>query len=137
MSKSPIANTIFGSLLFAWLFLAVFPFLWMFIISFRLPVDAFSEPLKLFTTFTFEHYYKTWVEDAFWVKGVNTLLVTVGTVSVSMTVACLAGYALSRYQGSAGFLAINCSTSIPCNATCRSINIIPTCIFRIRDLEPL
>ena len=103
MTKTPVANGIFGTFLFAWLFLAVFPFLWMFIISFRLPVDAFSEPLKLFTTVTFDHYYKTWIIDEFWKKGINTVLVTVGTVSISMTVACLAGYALSRYQGSVGF----------------------------------
>lgn len=101
--NTPITNGIFGTILFAWLFMAIFPFLWMFIISFRLPVDAFSNPLQLMVPFTWEHYYKTWVEDAFWIKGINTLLITAGTVTVSMTVACLAGYALSRYQGSVGF----------------------------------
>ncbi len=30
---------------------------------------------------------------------INTLIVTVGTVSVSLTVGCLAGYALARYSG--------------------------------------
>lgn len=100
--KSVFAN-IFGIFLLVWVFLAVFPFLWMFLISFREPVDAFANPLQLFPSFTLEHYYKTWFVDGFWKNAVNTVIVTIGTVSVSMTIACLAGYALSRYKGSVGF----------------------------------
>jgi multiple sugar transport system permease protein len=32
----------------------------------------------------------------------NTIIVTVGTVSISMTIGCLAGYALARYSGLSG-----------------------------------
>ncbi len=96
-------NKVFALVLFAWLFLAIFPFLWMFLISFREPVDAFFNPLQLFPSFTLEHYYNIWIKDGFWVNSLNTLLVTVGTVSISMTTACFAGYALSRYRGSLGF----------------------------------
>ncbi len=101
--QKSILGRVFSVFLFVWLLLAVFPFLWMFLISFRLPVDAFSNPLQLFPSFTFEHYYKTWVVDGFWKNAINTVIVTIGTVSISMTIACLAGYALSRYKGSIGF----------------------------------
>lgn len=73
------------------------------LISFREPVDAFFNPLQLFPSFTLEHYRILWIEDKFWIKFLNTILVTIGTVSISMTVACFAGYALSRYHGSLGF----------------------------------
>lgn len=86
-----------------WLFVAMFPFLWMFLISFRLPVDAFSVPPKLIAPFTLRNFYGVWVDDGFWRYAVNTTIVTVFTVVVSLAVACPAAYALSRYRGSLGF----------------------------------
>jgi ABC-type glycerol-3-phosphate transport system permease component len=86
-----------------WLFVALFPFLWMFLISFRAPVDAFSVPPKLFSPMTLDNFYGVWVTDGFWRYAINTTIVTVFTVVVSLAVACPAGYALSRYRGSLGF----------------------------------
>lgn len=86
-----------------WLILALFPFLWMFLISFRAPVDAFSVPPKLISPMTLANFYEVWFVDGFWRYAINTAVVTVATVLVSLLVACPAGYALSRYQGSLGF----------------------------------
>lgn len=86
-----------------WLIIAVFPFFWMFLISFRDPIDAFSLPPKLFAPFTLEHFYTVWVVDGFWRQALSTTIVTLGTISVSLTIGCLAGYALSRYKGNLGF----------------------------------
>jgi len=85
-----------------WLVLAVFPFLWMILISFRTPVDAFSVPPKLVAPVTFENFRAIWLEDGFWRFGLNTVLVTFATVFVSLAFGCLAGYALSRYGGKLG-----------------------------------
>ncbi len=98
----PFKTFSFGFMLF-WAFLAAFPFFWMFLISFRAPIDAFSLPPKLFAPFTFDHFYTVWVIDGFWKQALNTTIVTVGTMTVSLTIGCLAGYALSRYRGSLGF----------------------------------
>ena len=43
------------------------------------------------------------MEDAFWQFAINTTIVTGATVAVSLTIGCLAGYALARYEGSLGF----------------------------------
>ncbi|WP_116473006.1 carbohydrate ABC transporter permease [Zobellella maritima] len=86
-----------------WVPLCAFPFLWMFMISIRSPVDAFAFPPKLFADVTFEHFYQVWVVDGFWQNALSSVIVTVGTVVVSLTIGCLAGYALSRYRGSVGF----------------------------------
>ncbi len=86
-----------------WLFVAMFPFLWMFLISFRLPVDAFSVPPKLFAPLTLRNFYGVWVTDEFWRYAINTTVVTFSTVVISLGIACPAGYALSRYRGSLGF----------------------------------
>ena len=72
-------------------------------ISFRRPVDAFATPPKLVAPFTFSNFRHVWVDDAFWVYAINTTVVTAATMAVSLTIGCLAGYALARYRGSLGF----------------------------------
>lgn len=86
-----------------WIVTAIFPFFWMFLISFRDPIDAFSLPPKLFAPFTVDHFYTVWIVDGFWRQALSTTIVTLGTLTVSITIGCLAGYALSRYRGSLGF----------------------------------
>lgn len=86
-----------------WLFIALFPFLWMLLISFRAPVDAFSVPPKLISPMSLHNYYTVWFVDGFWRYAVNTTIVTIFTVLLSLAVACPAGYALSRYGGPLGF----------------------------------
>jgi ABC-type glycerol-3-phosphate transport system permease component len=93
---------IYGGLTF-WLLIASLPIVWTMIISFRQYVDAFASPLKWVAPFTFENYTSLWIDKAFYLNFFNTALVTIGTVSISLTVGCLAAYALARYKGSLGF----------------------------------
>lgn len=86
-----------------WVLAAAFPFFWMTLISFRLPVDAFSVPPKLIAPFTTEHYWQLWVADRFWLKFLNSTIITVGVLVISLTIGCLAAYALARYGGALGF----------------------------------
>jgi ABC-type glycerol-3-phosphate transport system permease component len=93
---------IYGGLIF-WLLIASLPIVWTIVISFRQYVDAFSSPLKWVAPFTAENYTALWIEKAFYLNFFNSALVTIGTVSISLTVGCLAAYALARYRGSLGF----------------------------------
>ncbi len=86
-----------------WLLLATAPIVWTALISLRSYVDAFSTPLKWLAPITFENYTGLWIERAFYLNFINTVVVTVSTVVVSLTVGCLAGYALARYRGALGF----------------------------------
>ncbi len=45
---------------------------------------------------TTAHYEAVWIDNEFWRNFVNSLIVTVGVVTVSLTVGTLAGYALAR-----------------------------------------
>ena len=100
---NPIQRVVFALGLWFWFFVALLPFLWMFVISLRKPVDAFATPPKVFAPVTFENFKHVWIDDAFWLYGINTVIVTVATVILSLTLASLAAYALSRYRGSIGF----------------------------------
>jgi len=52
-----------------------------------------GSPLLGLTT---EHYQAVWVENQFYRNFINSLIVTAGVVTVSLTVGTLAGYALAR-----------------------------------------
>ena len=86
-----------------WLVIASLPIVWTAIISFRQYIDAFSSPVKWVAPFTVENYTALWIDKAFYRNFLNTALVTIGTVTISLAVGCLAGYALSRYRGALGF----------------------------------
>ena len=45
---------------------------------------------------TIEHYYAVWVENGFYQNFVNSLIVTAGVTTISLTVGTLAGYGLAR-----------------------------------------
>ena len=98
----PLSVLMYGGLAL-WLVLASLPIVWTAVISFRQYVDAFSAPIKWVAPFTFENYTRLWIEKEFYRNFLNTALVTFCTVTISLTVGCLAGYALARYRGSLGF----------------------------------
>jgi len=103
MKKSAIGPTLLYTGLVLWLLLATLPIFWTVVISLRTYVDAFSAPLKWLAPVTFENYRGLWVDREFYRNFYNTAVVTLGTVGISLSVGCLAGYALSRYRGSLGF----------------------------------
>ena len=104
MNKRPLPlSVLMYAGLALWLVLAALPIVWTAIISFRQYVDAFSAPIKWTAPFTVENYTRLWIDKQFYLNFFNTALVTVFTVTISLTVGCLAGYALSRYRGSLGF----------------------------------
>jgi ABC-type glycerol-3-phosphate transport system permease component len=86
-----------------WVFFSILPIAWTAIISLRQYVDAFSVPVKWLAPVTFENYTGLWIDKLFYRNFLNTVIVTMGTVSISLAVGCLAGYALSRYRGALGF----------------------------------
>ncbi|MEM9270548.1 MAG: carbohydrate ABC transporter permease [Pseudomonadota bacterium] len=60
-------------------------------------LNAVTGPLgRPILGFSTEHYQAVWVENAFYENFLNSLLVTAGVVTVSLTVGTLAGYGLAR-----------------------------------------
>lgn len=45
---------------------------------------------------TLQHYYAVWVDNAFYENFINSLIVTAGVTTISLTVGTLAGYGLAR-----------------------------------------
>ena len=91
-----------------WLFIAVFPFLWTFWGSFKVEADFFSKvdwKYAIFGVrtlaetgnhFTGSGYEGAWVTHEFWRSVINTSIVVVSVVVISLTLGTLGGYALAR-----------------------------------------
>lgn len=96
------------SFLMLWLILAAFPFLWTLWGSFKVEGDFFSKAdwaNSIFGTLTQSEtgdsytgagYYGAWIQEEFWRAALNTAIVCVFVVTISLTCGTLAAYALSR-----------------------------------------
>lgn len=91
-----------------WIFIAVFPFLWTFWGSFKVEADFFSKVdwkyaifgvrtlVETGNNFTGSGYEGAWVTHEFWRSVINTSIVVVSVVVISLTLGTLGGYALAR-----------------------------------------
>lgn len=106
--RPPLLQVLLTGFLVIWLVIAAFPFLWTFWGSFKVEGDFFSKadwlnaitgPLTTVETggpFTGTGYYGAWVQEDFWRAALNTAIVVVSVVCISLTFGTLGGYALSR-----------------------------------------
>ena len=91
-----------------WIVIAAFPFLWTLWGSFKVEADFFSrtEWTNALTGentirqtgeyFTGRGYYGAWVTSEFWRSALNTFLVVIFVVVISLTLGTLGSYALAR-----------------------------------------
>ncbi|WP_170766292.1 carbohydrate ABC transporter permease [Ruegeria lacuscaerulensis] len=108
-SKSPRLLTWFTtSMIIFWLMIAIGPFVWTVWGSFKVQGDFFSKAdwrnaiYGFYTlsetggSFTGNGYYGAWIQEEFWRNVLNTTIVVVCTVIISLTLGTLGGYALAR-----------------------------------------
>lgn len=108
--RPPLVMTVALGAVLLWLMVAAFPFLWTAWGSFKVQGDFFSRQSwwnailgtnTVRTTgeaFTGAGYYGAWVTTRFWVAVINTAIVTLFVVVISLTFGTLGGYALARSQ---------------------------------------
>ncbi len=97
-----------SALVAVWIVVAAFPFLWTLWGSFKVQGDFFSKAdwmnalwgtrtiVETGGPFTGAGYEGAWVEQAFWKAALNTGIVVIFTVIISLTLGTLGGYALAR-----------------------------------------
>ncbi|TCS60741.1 carbohydrate ABC transporter membrane protein 2 (CUT1 family) [Primorskyibacter sedentarius] len=107
--KQPVALRTFSTIFVVlWLIVAAFPFLWTLWGSFKVELDFFSKAdwrnaltgartmVEHGSAFTSTGYEGAWVQEEFWRAVLNTAIVCFFTVTISLTIGTLGGYALSR-----------------------------------------
>jgi len=109
-SKRPLSLMTWfaSSMIVLWLLIAIGPFIWTVWGSFKVQGDFFSKAdwrnaiYGVMTTvetgdaFTSDGYWGAWVQESFWKNALNTLIVVVCTVVISLVIGTLGGYALAR-----------------------------------------
>ena len=91
-----------------WIIVAGFPFIWTMWGSFKVQGDFFSKAdwayavsglrtqIETGSSFTGDGYYGAWITKSFWQAALNTSIVVVSVVIISLTLGTLGGYALAR-----------------------------------------
>ena len=77
------------------------PVIWAFLTSIKQPIDAFAIPPKLVFSPTLEFHHQVWFEKGFAGFLVNSLIISVSTVLISVSIGTMAAYGLSRMRGRA------------------------------------
>ena len=107
-SLPPFLKIVTIAFLVLWLIIAAFPFLWTVWGSFKVQADFFSREsfwnniwgirtqAQTGSPFTGAGYYGAWVTNDFLGAVINTAIVTVSVVVISLTFGTLGGYALAR-----------------------------------------
>jgi ABC-type glycerol-3-phosphate transport system permease component len=106
--RSTTLNLLLSGFLILWLLIAIFPFAWTLWGSFKVEGDFFSKAswfnaltgpltqLEHGSSFTGAGYHGAWIKEEFWRAALNSLVVVVCVVVISLTFGTLGGYALSR-----------------------------------------
>ncbi|SFH46104.1 multiple sugar transport system permease protein [Palleronia marisminoris] len=77
-------------------FINLMPLIWAVLTSLKDPRDAFTIPPTIIFEPTLEYHRQVWFENDFFRYLKNSLIVSAGTVFISVPFGCLAAYALSR-----------------------------------------
>lgn len=77
-------------------FVNLIPLIWAVLTSLKHPADAFTIPPTIFFEPTLEYHREVWFENDFLRYLKNSLIVSAGTVLISVPFGSLAAYALSR-----------------------------------------
>ena len=108
IKKNNWLNVLSLSFIIIWLILASVPFLWTLWGSFKVEADFFSKQdwrnaifgvrtlVETGGNFTLNGYKGAWIQEEFWRAALNTGIVTVSVVTISLTLGTLGGYALAR-----------------------------------------
>ena len=108
LHRSPLLSTAALALVALWLLVAAFPFVWTLWGSFKVEGDFFSRAdwrnalYGVFTlretggAFTGAGYAGAWLQEEFWRNALNTAIVVFFTVTISLSIGTLGGYALAR-----------------------------------------
>lgn len=77
------------------------PVVWALMTSIKQPIDAFAIPPKIVFEPTLEFHRQVWFEKGFGRFLLNSAIIAVSTVAISVSIGTMAAYALSRMRGKA------------------------------------
>ena len=97
MNNKTLNNTLFYAAVIFIALLVLFPFLWMLVSSFKTQIDIVSWPPTFFFEPTLDNYRKVFEEQNFLQYFLNSTIVGVVSVGLSLLIGLPAAYSIARY----------------------------------------
>jgi ABC-type sugar transport system, permease component len=85
-------------LLLVYALLTLYPLVWLFISSFKTNQEFFGKPFALPTTWNFDNYKRAWEIADLGTAFVNSVIVTVSSIVLTLFLGTLTAYILSRLE---------------------------------------
>ncbi|MFG1676078.1 carbohydrate ABC transporter permease [Micromonospora sp. NPDC049282] len=96
---SRIFNGFSHTFLVVWTLMVIYPLLWVVMSSFKDDSEVIREPLSLIPDkLHWENFGRAWTEGHLGAFFLNTVLVLVGSVTLTMLLGSMAAYALARFE---------------------------------------
>jgi raffinose/stachyose/melibiose transport system permease protein len=92
--KSWIGNV----LLMVYALVTIYPLIWLFISSFKSNQDFFGKPFSLPSVWKFDNYTRAWEVAGIGTAFINSLIVTLCSLGLTIMLSTLAAYILSRLE---------------------------------------
>ena len=80
------------------LIVVTFPFVWVFLASFKPKQEVYAYPPKFIFRPTFENYTQALVREKFFTHFVDSAVVTVGSTSIALVAGSLVAYGIARHR---------------------------------------
>jgi len=97
-ARAQLENAVSYLILGAATIAALFPLVWMILMSFKTRVDVFTIPPPLFFNPTLDNYFAAFVEKNFTKYLINSLVVVAGSTIIAVSLGSLAAYSFSRFK---------------------------------------
>lgn len=98
MKRLKFSNIIIYLFLSAYALLYVLPFLWMIMVSLKTNAEVFINPFHLPKVFQWNNYYVAWNSGKLGVATLNSIIICVITLLVSMLIGSMASFAIARMR---------------------------------------
>lgn len=97
--KTKISRVLLRALLFLSVLLVILPLIWTFISSLKNNNEISQYPLRLPGTLQWDNFVRAWTNAKIGDNFLNSILVTAGSMLLSLALVIPASYALGRYSG--------------------------------------
>lgn len=78
--------------------LTIYPLYWLIISAFKDTMDFFNRPFGLPSTWHFDNFARAWEASKMGTAFLNSVVVSIGSLLLTLLVAALSSYVLSRFQ---------------------------------------
>lgn len=95
--RKVVKHVVAITLLSAWTIFALAPIVWILMMSLKTPADIISNPPTFFFAPTLDNYIEIFTGSAFLTPFVNTLIVTLGALLLTLVIGLPTAYALARF----------------------------------------